>query len=457
MTWHLGLHVQTSAPPVDPESHEAHIQESGPVALAPRLGESTYPPTMSELQSRSASAPSGPETAFASPWGELTLSRWPRRPKEKLRAWDAADEHLLRVHAESGNAAPGLVVNDAFGSLTASLLRSDPAAQLTVATDSVLSTRGVIANLDQNQLSADRVTIAGRVSESAAPSGDLYRRVFMKVPKSNGLLEAQLHQLRLMLAPGAVVEAGVMARHLQRSTLDLFSSILGDAEASRAWRKSRVITAVFDPHLRVPVNPWPRRWSAETPDGLIEVVNEAGVFSSGRLDIGTRFLLQHLPEPQANAGPQRAVDLGCGNGVVGEAMRRRLSAGPGGEVLLVDESHAAVASARMTLDANAGVGAAGNAATVNTQVVAAASLDDIVETASVDIVVNNPPFHDDRAMGDAAAWEMFQSAYRALAPGGGLRVVGNQHLRYHLKLQRIFGNVEVVASNPKFVVLQARR
>ena len=60
-----------------------------------------------------------------------------------------------------------------------------------------------------------------------------------------------------------------------------------------------------------------------------------------------------------------------------------------------------------------------------------------------------------RATTDSTAWRMFAGARRALRPGGELWVVGNRHLGYHLKLRRIFGNCEVIDSNPKFVVLRS--
>ena len=52
---------------------------------------------------------------------------------------------------------------------------------------------------------------------------------------------------------------------------------------------------------------------------------------------------------------------------------------------------------------------------------------------------------------------MFRDSKRVLRYGGELRVVANRHLAYHLVLERLFGGVTVVASNPKFVVLSARR
>lgn len=78
-----------------------------------------------------------------------------------------------------------------------------------------------------------------------------------------------------------------------------------------------------------------------------------------------------------------------------------------------------------------------------------------VPDGSVDLVLNNPPFHTHQATSDATAWRMFTGARDALRPGGELWVIGNRHLGYHLKLRRLFGGCEIMASDPKFVVLRA--
>ena len=78
-----------------------------------------------------------------------------------------------------------------------------------------------------------------------------------------------------------------------------------------------------------------------------------------------------------------------------------------------------------------------------------------VPADSVDLVLNNPPFHSHQATTDATAWRMFSGARRALRPGGELWVIGNRHLAYHVKLKRLFGNSQLVASDAKFVVLKA--
>ncbi|MGY5036408.1 class I SAM-dependent methyltransferase [Streptomyces sp. 900116325] len=78
-----------------------------------------------------------------------------------------------------------------------------------------------------------------------------------------------------------------------------------------------------------------------------------------------------------------------------------------------------------------------------------------VPPGSVDLVLNNPPFHSHLATTDATARTMFHGARTALRQGGELWVVGNRHLGYHTQLRRTFGNCTTVAGDPKFVVLRA--
>ena len=79
------------------------------------------------------------------------------------------------------------------------------------------------------------------------------------------------------------------------------------------------------------------------------------------------------------------------------------------------------------------------------------------EAQSLDVVLCNPPFHQQQVVGDFLAWRMFQQAREALVVGGALYIVGNRHLGYHTKLARMFRGVEQVATTPKFVVLKARK
>jgi 16S rRNA (guanine1207-N2)-methyltransferase len=373
---------------------------------------------------------------MTTPWGEVELTRFPEDPRDRLRAWDASDAYLLRHLAEERVPLAGtvVVVGDRWGALVTALAEHRP----TQITDSFLSQEATRANLARAGVEPGAV----RLLTTQDPPPERVDVLLVRVPKSLALLEDQLLRLAPAVHADTVVIGTGMAKEIHTSTLQLFERIIGPTRTSLARQKARLILCTPAPTLERPANPWP--YSYAVPDGVGSVsghtvVNHAGVFCADRLDVGTRFFLQHLPAP----GAGRVVDLGCGNGVVGTAVAL---ADPSAEVLFVDESFQAVASAEATYKAN---GVPGHAEFRVGDGLAG------VAPGSVDLVLNNPPFHSHQATTDATAWRMFTGAKRALRPGGELWVIGNRHLGYHVKLKRLFGNSRLVASDPKFVVLKA--
>ncbi|MCX4850096.1 methyltransferase [Streptomyces sp. NBC_00893] len=372
------------------------------------------------------------------------LARHPEDPRDPLRAWDAADEYLLRRLEGADGTDPVdlsgavVVVGDRWGALSTVLAEHRP-VQIT---DSYLAQRATLANLGRNGLDADAV----RLLSARDTPPDRIDVLLVRVPKSLALLEDQLHRLAPAVHPGTVVIGTGMVKEIHTSTLKLFERIIGPTRTSLAVKKARLIFCAPGAGTPRTPSPWPYRY--DLPEGLgpvsgRTVTNHAGIFCAERLDIGTRFFLGHLP---ARSGPDRVVDLGCGNGVVGLSAAL---ANPEATVTFIDESYQAVASAEETFRANTGPGAKAEF-TVG---------DGTAELppASVDLVLNNPPFHSHQATTDATARTMFHGARDALRPGGELWVVGNRHLGYHTRLRRIFGNCVTVAGDPKFVVLRAVR
>ena len=384
------------------------------------------------------------------PQGTFELRRHPERHREELRAWDSADELLLRRLAGDDpglDAAWGplrgdgatLVLQDAFGALSVALAPRSP----TVVVDSYCSTRAIPLNLGRNGI--DPTTADVRSTRDTL--ADLAQRVTLLVvrpPRNLALLEHLLRLVRPLLAQDAVVVGAEMVKHLHTSTLEVFERVLGPTTTTRAHRRARVLECRPDPALEPGAWPWPTSYVIEP--GTLRVESWPGVFSAARLDQGTALLLEHLPETE---GPEHVVDLGCGNGVLGTVAALE---NPDATVTFVDDSALAIESAIGTYATN--VGSDGDATFVLGNGLADPPA---IETGSAGLVLCNPPFHEQRAMGDAVAWQMFHDAHVALAPDGELWVVGNRHLAYHAKLRRIFGNCEVVASSARFVVLRAVR
>ncbi|MGQ4276190.1 methyltransferase [Pseudidiomarina sp. E22-M8] len=361
--------------------------------------------------------------------GRWQLRRFPTRTSDPLQAWDAADELLheaLDTHERvGGTTARPLLVNDAFGALLMAVAHQ----HVISCSDSYLSHLAQKANLELNQLTCDLQQIDPLAE--LPPAIDI---VLMKLPKSHSLLAFQLAQLSANLKPGTPIIIAAKSKLFGPAARELFAQHCDAVEISLVQRKCRILRAKLRPNA-VTQTDFIQQW--HVPDTQLELSHHPGVFGRNQLDIGTRLLLENLPP----AGAQQVIDLGCGNGVLGLAYAR---SSPQSQITWVDESYLAVASCQRNIDLNLGSSARYQA-----------HVDDCLSqhaADSADLVLCNPPFHQEHTITEHIARQMFHDAKRVLRKGGEMRVVANRHLPYYHPLKRLFSRVHQVACNAKFVV-----
>jgi 16S rRNA (guanine1207-N2)-methyltransferase len=375
------------------------------------------------------------EKQFKVPQGMFELQRLPRRKYEKLRAWDAADEYLLHYLAEDIVLTPTtkiVILNDSFGALSVVLNAYKPIA----ISDSYLSQQATQHNLAVNKFSQKQVQLNNAL-DWPEQKVDL---VLIKVPKTLALLEDQLIRLQPLLTTRTTVIAAGMVKAMPAAVWKLMQHYLGDTKPSLAKKKARLIFTKLAASRDLFKNPYPVYYQLE--DTAYRICNHANVFSRDSLDIGTRFLLKNLPK---NTNAKSIVDLGCGNGIVGLLLAREH---PSAELYFVDESYMAIASAKENFQTAF--------AKRKANFCIADGLTEF-EAESLDLIVCNPPFHQQNAVGNHIALTMFKQSYRVLRNGGVLWVIGNRHLGYHVDLKGIFGNSYELASNNKFVIWRVEK
>lgn len=368
---------------------------------------------------------------------EYSLHRFPLDQKNRsLQAWDSADE-LLVDHFLSLPETPKhlLIINDAFGALGCALYPH----KTTWMSDSFVSLEATKHNLSCNNLSDKPM----RFIDSLADFDADIDCVFIKLPKNNGFLHAVLQQLSSQLPAGVPVVLAGKAKDIHLSTLKLVGKSLHEPTTSLAIKKSRLIFATTKT-LASATNIADERVTWPLENSPFQITNHANVFSRDSLDIGARFFMNYLPQGKKALN---IVDLGCGNGVIGLSVLAKM---PNAKVTFVDESAMAVASARLN---------------VVTNLPEQLELCEFIQadclsgfsSNSTDLILCNPPFHQAQAITDHIAWQMFLDAKRCLKVGGELRIIGNRHLGYEEKLQRLFDNCKLIGSNKKFVVLSAQK
>ncbi|MFY8274201.1 methyltransferase [Pseudoalteromonas sp. SSDWG2] len=364
----------------------------------------------------------------------FTLHRFPLQQKNRsLQAWDSSDEYLVEYAKEHYPSTQRLLIlNDDFGALACAFneLTADSV------TDSYIAMQAWQHNLACNNLNTDNLTPLSSLSDLAND----YDLVIAKVPKNSGYMQHQLAMISQTQKQGTPVIFAGKTKAIHTSTINLVERYIGPATTSLAVKKSRLIIA--EVKNKPQQSPFPKRWQLEDTD--LFMLNHANVFSRDSLDIGARFFSNYLPHSKKAVN---IIDLGCGNGVIGLQI---LAKCPSAHVTFVDESAMAVASAKMTVQENM------PEALARCQFVHNDCLTGF-DANSADLVLCNPPFHQQNAVTDHIAWQMFNDAKKVLRAGGELRIVGNRHLDYHEKLKRLFGSSKLLGSNKKFVVLSAKK
>ncbi|MBB1439717.1 methyltransferase [Shewanella sp. SG41-4] len=388
-------------------------------------------------------------TQFACSGIELELFRYPSQQASNLQAWDAADEHLVKYLIDTEiTATTTAIINDNFGALTCGLTMQHPHGRLLVETDAKTSLLGCQHNLLHNKLVPTNIHWLN--SRETLPQN--IQLVLMKLPKNLHYFGQQLARLSTVLPAGTQILIGAKAKSINAPLLASIEKNLGPASASLAWKKTRVISCISDGKIRSLAKAV--SWNVE--ELKLTISNLANVFAANKLDIGARIMLDNMPKGEF----KHVIDLGCGNGILGLHAKQCY---PNAQIHFVDDSDMAIASAKHNWQTNQLDTQSQDLQTQDLQTEQTPQaffhwddcLSHLPADVEPDLVICNPPFHQGEAITDHIAWQMFVDAHKRLKKGGLLHIVGNRHLAYHVKINRIFKNCTTVASNGKFVILQA--
>ena len=167
-----------------------------------------------------------------------------------------------------------------------------------------------------------------------------------------------------------------------------------------------------------------------------------GMFSHGRVDPGSRLLVEHLPSRISG----HVADLGAGWGFLSSEVAARAE-GPL-TLHLYEADFASCAAARTNLS-----GQDSAQVEVFWRDVASEPLERIY-----DLVVMNPPFHATGHGADPSlGMAMIEAAAKGLRKGGRIYMVANVALPYERALSARFARVEELARDKGFKVLAATR
>ncbi len=277
----------------------------------------------------------------------------------------------------------------------------------------------------------------GRCAFGVSPPDVAFEAAVLFLPKSRELTDYLLSALAARLAGRELFLVGEKRAGVERAAKQLAAfgapRKLDSARHCQLWQV-QVSQTPAAPNLEALA----QRYQLALSDGPLTVVSLPGVFSHGRLDVGSALLLEHLD----GLPDGHLLDFGCGAGVIGAALKRRY---PHSRVSLLDVDAFAVASSRLTLAANS----------LDAEVICADGID--VAPDELAAIVSNPPFHQGVHTHYQATEQLLRQAARHLRPGGQLRLVANSFLKYPPLIEQHLGPCQTLAEASGFRIYQANK
>lgn len=277
----------------------------------------------------------------------------------------------------------------------------------------------------------ERCTFSTQLPSAEYSAGVLF------LPKSRELTEHLMQELAAKIPGGLLFMVGEKRAGAERAAKQL----------ATFGRTSKVDSARHCQLWRCEVTQKPEALGLDTAEKVftVEAIGQSiavhslpGVFSHGRLDLGTQLLLECLDGLPAG----HYLDFGCGAGVVGSFLKKRY---PDAEVTMLDVDAFAVRSSELTLAAN--------------QLDAVTIAGDGIHAAPKQLaaIISNPPFHQGVHTQYQTTETLLREAAEHLQPGGELRIVANSFLKYPPLIEQHLGPCTVLAERNGFKVYRAVR
>ncbi len=347
------------------------------------------------------------------------LERYPKTDDKTLKAWSNAELMVLEyvVKKEAKNIH---LFNDRFGFWNCTL----KAKKATTIWNYASQKKAINHNQKLNNLSTDVIY------KTPLDSLEKVELALIKIPKSLELFELFLQQIHKASVSSTEVVCGFMTKYFSPSFLKIASNYFEVSEQSKAWKKARLLI------LKKPKEKVNYKIISNKINFKGREFNQYfGVFSSGQIDIGTQFFLQHM---KVFPNELKVLDLASGNGVIAHELINKY---PSVEVTLIDDFNLAIASSKLNLKNKKATFICDN------------NLNNL-EEGYFDLVVSNPPFHFEHENNIEVALELFKGVKRVLNGEGRFLLVANKHLNYKTHLGILFNKVTVIEENLKFVIYE---
>jgi len=184
----------------------------------------------------------------------------------------------------------------------------------------------------------------------------------------------------------------------------------------------------------------PKLWKAEIRNKVFSFTTDAGVFSKGSIDEGSKLLAETFKEPSIGGD---LLEIGCGYGPIALSIASDF---PERLIHMVDVNERALALSKTNAQQNR---------ISNIKVYESSGVDQVVSN-NFAAIITNPPIR----AGKQTVFSFYDGAYEKLAAGGELWVViqkkqGAPSTMDYLK--NLFDNVDTVAKKKGYFILVSKK
>jgi 16S rRNA (guanine1207-N2)-methyltransferase len=271
-----------------------------------------------------------------------------------------------------------------------------------------------------------RLARGGRSASAWIPLGP-FDAATLRLPKAKDELDMAVQAAASVLVAGAPLWVYGANDEGAGSAGRIIEAVMGSARTVRSGGRCRVLQGVQpvdSPRVRGTLEAWRRSTSLEFPGGPREWVSYPGIFAHGRLDEGTRALLEvmrSIPMPGL-----RVLDFACGSGVIGAFLR---ALDPTVRVDFLDVDAVALAAVgenapdarRIASDGYGGL-----------------------EGERYDLIVSNPPYHAGKVHTGEVVERLIRGATDHLQVDGSLVFVTQRRLPAASLMESAFRTVKVL-------------
>jgi len=258
------------------------------------------------------------------------------------------------------------------------------------------------------------------------------------LPRERDRLEMLLHALASSIHPDSLLWIAGENRSGIKSSVKRISPYFQSVSKIDNARHCVLFRASYPaPPGPFDLEDYKKIWPLTFSGADIKIVSLPGTFAHGKLDKGTRLLLNSMKKLKPRG---KVLDFACGNGIIGLSLHSTLG---DADLTLLDASALALESTRCSLMANS----------MEALVVASDGLSHL--EGSFDWIISNPPFHRENRNNLDVVRNFFARAGEFLVETGKILLVCNHHLPYPAWLREHFTRVEIVDTNEGFKVILA--